>query len=162
MIFFTSFQYAFTFLTSSQRSKYLRVHKVLTGRCLAESPKFKFWVKTKGFCFLPCSKLSGRASEMSGFVIALPNKVIFTLLFYTQAMLKALKVFNVIRVSTQNKNPFYLLSCYYLINLLPKPVGSVIDDFNTCTYTWYVYCVSMLIHRLNVTDFFIFLKCMQH
>ena len=158
MIFFTSFQYAFTFLTSSHRSKYLRIHKVLTGRCLAESPKFKFWVKTKGFCFLPCSKLSGRASEMSGFVIALPNKVIFTLIFYTQAMLKALKVFNVIRVSTQNKNPFYLLSYYYLIKLLPKSVESVIDTM----YILYVYCVSMLIHRLNVTDFLIFLKCMQH
>lgn len=64
----------------------MRIHKVLSGRSLGESPKFKFWVKTKGFCFLPCPKLNGRRSELLGMVIALPNKVYFiyflSLLFF--------------------------------------------------------------------------------
>lgn len=53
----------------------MRIHKVLSGRSLGESPKFKFWVKSKGFSFLPCTSLQGRPSEMSGYVIAIPNKV---------------------------------------------------------------------------------------
>jgi len=63
------------------RSKYLRIHKVLSGRSLGESPKFKFWVKSKGFCFLPCPQRNGWPSEMSGMIIALPNKVSFLFLF---------------------------------------------------------------------------------
>ena len=53
----------------------MRIHKVLSGRCIGERPKFKFWVKSKGFCFLRCLQPTGRPSEMSGIVIALPNKV---------------------------------------------------------------------------------------
>ncbi|XP_067933149.1 nucleolar protein 4-like [Watersipora subatra] len=55
-------------------SKYLRIHKVLSGRSLGERPKFKFWVKSKGFCFLKRYPLTGRQSEIAGVVIALPNK----------------------------------------------------------------------------------------